>query len=368
MENLTNEEKDYYELLAGMLDDGIIDDSERNILNKRKDKYGISDGRAKEIKDFAIKEYSESKTPQFETDGERDYYELLVDMLEDGYISDSGRNILNKRKEKYKISDDRAEELESLAKKEYLVNEKPQFETEGEYKYYELGKTLYFNREYDKAIEIFEAIELNSNNKIRQWLDISYSYYYYEFGKALYFNGEYDKAIESLLEYVKLHYNYDYDNFYWLGCSYYFNEQYKEAIEYLLVVAKSQIEVSSTVIAKSDYNWRRLCRVWYLLGCANFYLELYDNAIDCYKKAIDINENWNNYYFTHLIFNMYKNNDIAAYWNDYGVSLERVNRLEDAKNCYKIASVLDPNEKLYSNNFNKVKVGKIIKGIGNLFK
>lgn len=325
MENLTNEEKDYYELLADMLDDGIIDDSERNILNKRKDKYGISDGRAKEIKDFAIKEYSESKTPQFETDGERDYYELLVDMLEDGYISDSGRNILNKRKEKYKISDDRAEELESLAKKEYLVNEKPQFETEGEYKYYELGKTLYFNREYDKAIE-------------------------------------------SLLESVKLHYNYDYDNFYWLGCSYYFNEQYKEAIEYLLVVAKSQIEVSSTVIAKSDYNWRRLCRVWYLLGCANFYLELYDNAIDCYKKAIDINENWNNYYFTHLIFNMYKNNDIAAYWNDYGVSLERVNRLEDAKNCYKIASVLDPNEKLYSNNFNKVKVGKIIKGIGNLFK
>ena len=289
-------------------------------------------------------------------------------MLEDGYISDSGRNILNKRKEKYKISDDRAEELESLAKKEYLVNEKPQFETEGEYKYYELGKTLYFNREYDKAIEIFEAIELNSNNKIRQWLDISYSYYYYEFGKALYFNVEYDKAIESLLESVKLHCNYDYDNFYWLGCSYYFNEQYKEAIEYLLVVAKSQIEVSSTVIAKSDYNWRRLCRVWYLLGCTNFYLELYDNAIDCYKKAIDINDNWNNYYFTHLIFNMYKNNDIAAYWNDYGVSLERVNRLEDAKNCYKIASVLDPNEKLYSNNFNKVKVGKIIKGISNLFK
>lgn len=98
-----------------MLDDGIIDDSERNILNKRKEKYGISDGRAKEIEDFAIKEYSESKTPQFETDGERDYYELLVDMLEDGYISDSGRNILNKRKEKYKISDDRAKELENMA-------------------------------------------------------------------------------------------------------------------------------------------------------------------------------------------------------------------------------------------------------------
>ena len=98
MENLTNEEKDYYELLADMLDDGIIYDSERNILNKRKDKYGISDGRAKEIEDFAIKEYSESKTPQFETDGERDYYELLVDMLEypiaeEIYLISEKRNI-----------------------------------------------------------------------------------------------------------------------------------------------------------------------------------------------------------------------------------------------------------------------------------
>ena len=53
MENLTNEEKDYYELLVDMLDDGIIDDSERNILNKRKEKYQISDERAKELENFA---------------------------------------------------------------------------------------------------------------------------------------------------------------------------------------------------------------------------------------------------------------------------------------------------------------------------
>ena len=34
MENLTNEEKDYYELLVDLLDNGEISDSERNILNK----------------------------------------------------------------------------------------------------------------------------------------------------------------------------------------------------------------------------------------------------------------------------------------------------------------------------------------------
>ena len=49
MENLTNEEKDYYELLVDLLDNGEISDSERNILNKRKEKYSISDRRASEI-------------------------------------------------------------------------------------------------------------------------------------------------------------------------------------------------------------------------------------------------------------------------------------------------------------------------------
>ena len=98
-----------------------------------------------------------------------------------------------------------------------------------------------------------------------------------------------------------------------------------------------------TLDEEDDYSW-------FLLADAYLNLEDYNNAIDCYERAININE--------------YD----ARYWNDYGVSLERVNRLEDAKNCYKRAVELEPNEKLYSNNFNKVKVGKIIKGISNLFK
>ena len=36
MENLTNEEKDYYELLVDLLENGEISSGERNILNKRK--------------------------------------------------------------------------------------------------------------------------------------------------------------------------------------------------------------------------------------------------------------------------------------------------------------------------------------------
>lgn len=61
MENFTNEEKNYYELLVDTLDDGKIDDSERNILNKQKEKYGISEARAKELEDFAKNEILENK-------------------------------------------------------------------------------------------------------------------------------------------------------------------------------------------------------------------------------------------------------------------------------------------------------------------
>lgn len=46
------------------------------------------------------------------TSEEKDYYELLIDLLENGYISESERNILNKRKEKYQISYSHAKELE----------------------------------------------------------------------------------------------------------------------------------------------------------------------------------------------------------------------------------------------------------------
>ena len=211
MENLTNEEKDYYELLADMLDDGIIDDSERNILNKRKEKYGISEGRAKEIEDFARQEYLKSKTPQFETDGERDYYELLVDMLEDGYISDSGRNILNKRKEKYKISDDRAKELENLAIKNNNIN----LENSNNITASDEGKTHYWNRDYDKAIEIFKkVVELYPND----------DYNWRLLGNSYSGNGQVEEAIKSHLKATELNPNKG-NNWAMLGISYGINGQ-----------------------------------------------------------------------------------------------------------------------------------------------
>lgn len=102
--NFTEQEQDYYELILDILDDGAIVYSERILLNKKKDKYGISDERAKEIEDFALQEIQNKNKPKFNTEGEEEYYELLVDMLEDGAIDESGRSLLNKRKSKYGLS------------------------------------------------------------------------------------------------------------------------------------------------------------------------------------------------------------------------------------------------------------------------
>ena len=135
MENLTNEEKDYYELLVDLLDNGEISDSERNILNKRKEKYSISDSRAIEIEEFAREERLKNLKPQ--NDSENSYYELILDFMENGIVSESNRKILTKRMEKYGITEARAKELEYFAKQEYLESKKVKFESEEEKEYYD---------------------------------------------------------------------------------------------------------------------------------------------------------------------------------------------------------------------------------------
>ena len=62
MEFNSKNKKEYYKSVKEMLkDDGIIDDSERDLLDKRKEKYAISDTRAKELENFAINERLENK-------------------------------------------------------------------------------------------------------------------------------------------------------------------------------------------------------------------------------------------------------------------------------------------------------------------
>lgn len=168
MELNSKEEKYYYELLIDLLEDGVIDDSERNILNKRKEKYSISDTRAKELEDNAKKEHLESKMPKFESDEEKEYYDLLLDIMADGMIDNSERNLLNKKKDKLGLSDSKALELERFAKNEYLDNKIPSLKTKEEKDYYELLIDMMEDGVIDES-------ERNVLNKRREKYGISVS-------------------------------------------------------------------------------------------------------------------------------------------------------------------------------------------------
>lgn len=323
MENLTNEEKDYYELLVDLLDNGEISDSERNILNKRKEKYSISDSLAIEIEEFAKQERLQNLKPQ--NDSENSYYELILDFMENGIVSESNRKILNKRLEKYGITEARAKELEYFAKQGYLESKKVKFESEEEKEYYEFvvdlmengaisensrkildkrkikfgisetrakeleefakqnnsassndlleeGKTYCNNEEYDKAIEIFKkAVELNPNEYLNwQWLGRSY----YE----RYSDGDEENALNSLLKAVELNPNDD-SNWYWLGISYGMNSRYDKEKESFLKATELNPNNADN---------------WYKLGISYFNDKQYDKAIESFSKAVELNPNDDN--------------------------------------------------------------------------
>ena len=281
MENLTNEEKDYYELLVDLLDNGEISDSERNILNKRKEKYSISDSRASEIEEFAKQERLKNLKPQ--NDSENSYYELILDFMENGIVSESNRKILNKRLEKYGITEARAKELEYFAKQEYLESKKVKFESEEEKEYYEFivdlmengaisensrkildKRKIKFGISETRAKELEEFAKQNNSASSNDLL---------EEGKTYHNNGEYDKAIEIFKKAVELNPNDD-DSWRLLGNSYNRNGQIEEAIKYYLKAAELNPDDS---------------RNWFNLGISYSNNEQYKEAINSFLKVVELN-------------------------------------------------------------------------------
>lgn len=385
MENLTNEEKDYYELLVDLLDNGEISDSERNILNKRKEKYSISDSRAIEIEEFAREERLKNLKPQ--NDSETSYYELILDFMENGIVSESNRKILNKRLEKYGITEARAKELEYFAKQEYLESKKVKFELEEEKEYYEFivdlmengaisensrkildkrkikfgisetrakeleefakqnnsassndlleeGKTYYNNGEYDKAIEIFKkAVELNPNDDDSwRWLGNSYNR-----------NGQVEEAIKSHLKATELNPNKDV-NWSMLGSSYLINGQKEEAIKYCLKATELNPD--------NELNW-------FWLGASYYENGKYQEAINSLLKAVELNPdnsiNWcylgnsyiNNERYEDAIKSILKatelnSNDYQS-WLDLAISYIHNEQYEEAIEPLLKAIELNPN-------------------------
>ena len=88
-----------------MLEDGVIGDAERRLLERKRQKYCVSEERATLIE--------ESCAPSLSAE-EKEYIEIYKDMLEDGEISERRRKILNKEAESLGISPSRAKELEEM--------------------------------------------------------------------------------------------------------------------------------------------------------------------------------------------------------------------------------------------------------------
>ena len=151
-----NEQKYIEEIKFSIEDDGQIDEDERRMLERKRQKYEISEERALELE--------KSLVPSNDlTTEELEYIEELKECATDGKISDGDRRILTRLANKLGISEERAEELENLAFK----TGKEQVYTAEELKYIEEVK---FCLEDDGEIS---ASERRMLNKERDNLGIS---------------------------------------------------------------------------------------------------------------------------------------------------------------------------------------------------
>lgn len=104
--DMTDIEKEYLdELKACLEEDGEISSRERRLLNRLRERLGITEGRAEELEAFLL-------NPQL-TEEEQEYLDEYKICKEEGEISSREKRLLDKLRVKLRISEDRARELES---------------------------------------------------------------------------------------------------------------------------------------------------------------------------------------------------------------------------------------------------------------
>lgn len=102
---LTDTEKEVLnEVRFCIEDDGVIDNSEQIFLNKTREKFGLTEERAKELQESLLK-------PQF-TENEKEYINALSELMIDGQIPESAQRIVERFRNLYEIDEQRANEIE----------------------------------------------------------------------------------------------------------------------------------------------------------------------------------------------------------------------------------------------------------------
>ena len=105
-ESFNQKESEYMDEISLCLDDGVISDEERRVLEHMERKLRISPERAIKLENIVREEIS-SYTPQ-----DLEYIEEFLFCLEAGSISDDVRRLLDRIRSNLKLSKERADELE----------------------------------------------------------------------------------------------------------------------------------------------------------------------------------------------------------------------------------------------------------------
>lgn len=125
---LSEADQQYKEEVAFCLeDDGKIDEMERKMLERKRTKLGITEERAQQIEAMFAK--------QSFTDDEQEYLDTVRDILVDGAIPDSARRLLSRQRKSLYLTDERAEELEKIVLNETTSSEDGKEFTEDEQEY-----------------------------------------------------------------------------------------------------------------------------------------------------------------------------------------------------------------------------------------
>ena len=107
---VTKEEAQYLEEVKFFMEEnnGVISSKARDILQRKSQRWGISEERANELEQL----FSSASNTDY-TDEEKEYIEIYQELSADGEITERKRRMLERERQSFGISEERAKELES---------------------------------------------------------------------------------------------------------------------------------------------------------------------------------------------------------------------------------------------------------------
>ena len=113
-EELTEVEEKYKEEVEFLLEDGAIDAEGRKLLERKRVRWEISEERANEIEQMCFSPSLSDTEQESLSDEEKEYIEIYKEISAEGEMTDRKRRMLDRERDLLGISQERAKELETL--------------------------------------------------------------------------------------------------------------------------------------------------------------------------------------------------------------------------------------------------------------